>query len=277
MYQNVARSTHIFLSHQPYFNVEESLDDSPPMAPAALLALPVHRIAPRTFKRVELAKLSHELRTPLNSIIGFASLLSESIPEEFKNFADIIGQRGHDLSALITRFLDYIYITNGYFVPESEETDMLENLSELMDPYRRFALENGVSFHFKHPRLPFNVRVDQNALAMIVSNVLENAVTYTLSGSISLAVWVYNNVLCIRVSDTGIGMNPAFLTRLFNPFTQENRNQGPTRGGLGLGMAIAKALIDELRGTIQVSSRENNGTTIALSIPLPGENETKLI
>ena len=277
MYQNIARSTHIFLSHQPYFNVEDSPNDSPPVAPAALLALPVHRIAPRAFKRVELSKLSHELRTPLNSIIGFASLLSESIPDEFKDFANIISQRGHDLSALITRFLDYIYITNGYFVSEPVEVEVLDCLNELIEPYRGFALENGVSFHFKHPRLPFSADVDQKALTMIVSNVLENAVTYTPTGSISLAVWVYNNVLCIRVSDTGIGMNPAFLTRLFNPFTQENRNQGPTRGGLGLGMAIAKALIDELGGTIQVSSRENNGTTIALSIPLPGDNETKLI
>ena len=229
-----------------------------------------------------LANMSHEIRTPLNGVLGMAEILDGLITNSReKEMIRTIRASGEILLTVLNEILDMSKIEAGkmelemaLFVP-SEIVNGIELL------HRMRAEEKGIEFDVltgKGADLTF--LGDQFRIQQILNNLLSNAIKFTESGSVSLSVSIREGKpLVIEVRDTGIGMTPAHVDRVFLSFEQAEGGTTRRFGGTGLGMAIVRNLIDLMQGEIVIDSVYGRGTTIRVSIPLtlaPTNNETSL-
>ncbi len=213
-----------------------------------------------------LAMMSHEIRTPLNGIIGIADLLSlTALDEEQSAHLNLLTQSGHTLLALISHILDFTKIEAGHLELEEREFDPAYELNIAVATHRAMALEKGLELHCLLGELPALVRGDNYRLRQVLSNILSNAIKFTSKGQISLTAnaaldsagkWRFD----IRVKDTGIGISPASLSRLFEPFRQADSSTTRKFGGTGLGLAICKRLVEAMGGAIAVVSGPRGST-----------------
>lgn len=221
-----------------------------------------------------LATMSHELRTPLSSIVGYADLLAQSpLNPQQGDQVSAIQQGGEILLSVINDILDLAKMESGSLELENRPFDLrllVRNVANLFLPkMREKSLELRVGVD---PRLPLYFRGDAARLRQILINLLGNAVKFTPQGRVGLEVQgqagpdVWD--LEFRVEDTGIGISPATLEKLFQPFTQGDSSISRTFGGTGLGLAICRKLGNLMGGTIRVSSRPGEGSAFTLQLPL---------
>jgi PAS domain S-box-containing protein len=219
-----------------------------------------------------LATLSHELRTPLNAILGWAQMLQrgELTPARVNQAVDVIGRNARLQAQLIEDILDVSRIITGKLeidrVPVSV-LQLVETAVSAMTPAAD-AKRIRVELHIV-PGLP-PIEGDPKRLHQVLNNVLSNAVKFTPEhGSIVLACEPAGGWLNIRVQDTGVGIAPEFLPFVFDRFRQADSRTTRTSGGLGLGLAIARHLIERHGGEIGAhSDGENRGTTISIRLPV---------
>ncbi|WP_227545995.1 response regulator [Marinobacter fonticola] len=225
-----------------------------------------------------LANMSHEIRTPLAAIIGYGeTLLDPGLKEDEKrSSAETVVRSGRHLLDLVNDILDHSKIDANKL-----NVDILEvNLPELLDEVRAFfaprSKEKGVDFSIacEFP-LPETIQTDPTRLRQIIINLCGNALKFTESGTISLNVRCQRETetLVARVVDSGIGMKPEQLSRLFDPFAQGSAAIARQYGGTGLGLSISKRLAEMLGGSIAVSSVYGEGSEFEVSIatgPLEG-------
>ena len=218
------------------------------------------------FKNKFLANTSHELRTPLNSIMGFSTILQRSnLNESQLHYLDIIKQSGEHLRNLIDDILDISKIEMGRLKIQYNRFDFFKVIELLNDTYTVKTKTKNINFTCKIDKnIPRFLVGDKIRLTQILTNLLDNATKFTHSGSISLDVKLLerkskNLKLEFVVKDTGIGIQEDKIDTIFESFIQTHNIN--TYGGTGLGLSIVKNLVNLMNGSINVSSKEEEGTT----------------
>ena len=225
-------------------------------------------------KTLFLASVSHELRTPLNAIIGLSDLMSgTSLDAEQQGIIRTIGSAGEALLRQINSILNLSRIEAGKMPVERIDFDLAEVLSTARAMVLTQAQQKGLrlTIHIA-PQTPLRLHGSRNHLEEILLNLLGNAVKFTEKGCVTLAAHpvTENNRTFIRftVSDTGIGIAPQAVGKIFESFTQADETIINRFGGTGLGLTICRQLIEVMGGRIGVESREGYGSCFWFTLPM---------
>ncbi len=233
-----------------------------------------------------LANMSHEFRTPMNAIIGYSEMLMEEIeddPElaaaELKADVVRIRQAGKHLLSLINDVLDISKIEAGRMTVFWEEVDLALILSDIESTVGPLMEKNSNHFHCHYTLPQPQILTDVTRLRQILLNLLSNAAKFTRDGEITLCVWEesINGVenLCAEVIDTGIGMSPAQLDKVFDAFVQADLSTTRQYGGSGLGLTISREFAELLGGSLEAQSEEGVGSQFILRLPLAGNQSAR--
>ena len=228
-----------------------------------------------------LSTMSHEIRTPLNGILGFCSILSESLPLddlpdaiEYKEEFALITQCGVTLLDIINDILELSKIESGKFTEALEEFSPVELLQGSVDAFKFKVTGKDLSINFIANDLPETVIGEQKRLKQICFNLIGNAVKFTDHGSITLSADYSDEKLNIRLKDTGIGIPQDKIKKLGEPFYQVNQSNTRKFGGTGLGLSIVKRLLDKLGGSLKITSQLDEWTEINVSFPVSVPQQT---
>jgi PAS domain S-box-containing protein len=224
-----------------------------------------------------LAVMSHEIRTPMNAIIGFSELLSLEVSEpEHKDFVQQITDNGYRLMRLIDDILAYVRISNRRLQIEPVPVELRMLHTELCD-YATFCIEQSEKpltlRQVFDENLPERALLDRGRLYQVVTNLLNNAVKFSAAGTVELVFQRADGAapagsLAISVRDQGLGIPPDDIPRIWKPFEQLEQTDARRNGGAGLGLAIAKRLIEAMGGKIRCESVVHAGSTFSLNLPL---------
>ncbi|HEX2910171.1 MAG TPA: GAF domain-containing sensor histidine kinase [Chloroflexia bacterium] len=227
-----------------------------------------------------LANVSHELRTPLNSIIGYVDMIQTGffgdVPDEMNDPLERVYRNGRRLMSLINDVLDLANIEAGRLQLLQEEVLTVELMPLLASPAQVASQEKGLDFRSEiMPGAPRMVKVDIKRLQQVVGILISNAVKFTHQGEIRLLISPTSGNLpgdaggiCIVVEDTGIGIAESEFEHIFEEFRQVDGSSTRQFGGTGLGLALARRLVRQMGGKLEVSSKLNVGS--AFTIMLPG-------
>jgi signal transduction histidine kinase/CheY-like chemotaxis protein/uncharacterized membrane-anchored protein YhcB (DUF1043 family) len=222
-------------------------------------------------KSAFLANMSHELRTPLNAIIGFTRIVRRKaqglLPDKQTENLDKVLISADHLLNLINTVLDIAKIEAGR-MDVLASNFRVQSLIDLCYNTSQPLIKPGVAFRKKVDETLTTAVSDQDKIRQIVLNLLSNAAKFTHQGSITLTAEKCNDRLCIHVQDTGIGISPEALTRIFNEFQQADTSTTRQYGGTGLGLSISRNLARLLGGEITVTSEVGTGSTFTLTLPL---------
>jgi signal transduction histidine kinase len=221
-------------------------------------------------RREFIANMSHELRTPLNGVLGYAQIgLSQCGDEQKSRKAfTAIAQSGRRLAEVVDAVLDFSRIEVGRLSIEPQASALDAFVDTVVDTVAARARAKALSFDVERAAdLPARCIFDPRRLRQVLDVVLDNAVKFTSAGGVSLRVCRSGAWLVFAVSDTGIGMDDAQLRQLFTPFQQADGSLTRPFGGAGLGLAIAKRLLDLMGGEIDVSSAPGKGCTVEIRVP----------
>jgi signal transduction histidine kinase len=228
-------------------------------------------------KGLFLAQLSHEIRTPLNGVLGMLQLLERSpLTDEQRDWVETLRSSAGTLLNVLDDTLDYSKIEAGKMRLVSEEFDLRQVLERVGKLFAPKAAEKKLVLDVQiDPSLPERVKGDADRLAQVVSNLVSNAIKFTQTGRVRLSVHTTSRDvslvgLRIEVEDTGPGMDADTQARLFQAYVQaEGAAQRRSSGGIGLGLAIARQLVQLMGGQIVVRSRPGAGTLLAVDLILP--------
>jgi signal transduction histidine kinase len=217
------------------------------------------------------AALSHEMRTPLTSIVGWTSVLtrSELPPEGVRKALLSIERNAGALTRIVNDLLDVSAMLAGTLSLVCKPIDVRAVVREAVEAIRPTATERHLTLSSREPDGPIFVNADADRLGQCVLNLLTNAVKYTPDGgAIDVHVDAQDTTAVIRVSDTGIGISPERLPRIFDRFWRAGDSPTGSRGGLGLGLSITRQLVEMHGGRVSVSSAgEGHGTTVTIKLP----------
>jgi PAS domain S-box-containing protein len=221
-----------------------------------------------------LANMSHELRTPLNAIIGFAEIMKGEIfgklgNSKYSDYVNSIYTSGRHLLDLINDILDLSKIEAGRFELQEEEIDLGDLLKSCYSLLAERARNEGQDFIFQLPDHIPVIYADSRRLKQILINLLTNAIKFTkMGGSVRLVLKSSpKNGLYIAVSDTGIGIKPEDIPKVFEKFSQIDSTLARQHEGTGLGLPIARSLIEFHGGTLKLESVYGEGTIVSLWLP----------
>ncbi|MDI1450453.1 ATP-binding protein [Polyangium sp. 6x1] len=224
-----------------------------------------------------LAMLGHELRNPLAPIRTAVKVLDMQAgrsPEGRKTLAMIERQVAH-MARMIDDLLDVSRISRGKLELRKEPCDVVQIVRDVAHDYASIVSGNGLTLSLSLPEEPRWVEGDPTRLSQVVGNLLHNAVKFTDAGGridVKVDEAPGTNQVCIAVSDTGIGMDASMLGRLFETFSQADRSLDRSRGGLGLGLAVVKGLVELHGGTVEAHSEgPGRGSTLRVRLPLSTE------
>lgn len=232
------------------------------------------------YKSEFLANMSHELRTPLNSLLILSKDLSDNkaknLSEEQVESAEIIHKSGRDLLLLINEVLDLSKIEAGKMSLNVEEVALRKLVDDLQQGFKRQAEEKGLTLSIViDDNLPEAIHTDAQRLGQVLKNLLSNALKFTQKGGITLKFKkAPGDKMAISVTDTGIGIPADKLMTIFEAFQQADGGTARKYGGTGLGLSISRELAKLMSGEITLQSKENEGSTFTLTIPLNMPKET---
>lgn len=226
-----------------------------------------------------LSTMSHDIRTPLNAIIGLTTISERSIddPEAIGENLRKISLAGNHLLTLINDILDISKVESGKLNLSPLTFSIVETAENLVNLSQPMIKEKNIDFRFHINRMEKEyLYADQLRINQIYINILSNAIKYTEpGGSISVDLLEEESLKpgCIRltyvVSDTGIGMSPEFMERMYQPFSRQKDSRVNSIQGTGLGLAITKQMVDLMEGTIDCQSAQGVGTTFTVGIDIP--------
>jgi signal transduction histidine kinase len=219
-----------------------------------------------------LANMSHELRTPLNAIIGFAELMRSRtfgpLSERYHEYAGDIYNSGTHLLALINDILNLSKLEAGQLVLEEQEVDLAATVSDCISLVETQAREAKIRLVVALDRNLGRLRSDERRLRQILINLLSNAVKFTAEGGqVRISSVLVQGGLAVSVVDTGIGMAPEDIPIAMSPFGQLDRTVRRRHEGTGLGLPLAKHLVELHGGTFSIASEPNVGTTVTFVLP----------
>jgi PAS domain S-box-containing protein len=218
--------------------------------------------------------VSHELRTPLTAIKGFIELVldgdSGPVPDTQREFLEVAARNADRLGALINDILDVSRIESQGLEIRTEPIDLAAVLEDVAATFRVMAQAKGLTLRQEVAKIP-KVLGDPARLVQVFSNLVSNAIKYTPKGEVGVAAGVCNGGIEVIVHDSGIGITKEEQGQLFTKFFRGRNPVVADSGGTGLGLVIAKAIIEQHQGTIDVESRPGEGTRFRVVLPLAPE------
>ncbi len=234
-------------------------------------------------KTTFLTNISHDFRTPLNAILGFSRQALNHVDEQetVQRSLEKIVVSGEHLLDLINDILDVSRIESGKIVLKEQSLDLVQLMDDLRDVFSTQAADKGVEFCVDTSGIrDTHVLGDDLRINQILVNTVANAVKYTdAGGRVDVSVCEEDvsphgvAMFRFKVRDTGCGMSPAFIERIFMPFERDTASYFGVREGTGLGMTIAKSFIDLLGGTVKVTSKLREGSEFDITLPLKLDRE----
>ena len=170
------------------------------------------------------------------------------------------------LATLVDGLLEYARIESGVIEPLNEPVDLVALAAEAIDAHRE-AVPPGVSLSFEAPGAIRTIDSDPRLLGVVLSNLLSNALKFTRAGTVTLGMAATDDTHTIEVRDTGIGIDPVDLERIFEPFEQLEPLKRKSIPGVGLGLALVQQIVHALHGTIAVDSTPGVGTVFRVTLP----------
>jgi signal transduction histidine kinase len=225
-------------------------------------------------KSIFLANMSHELRTPLNAIIGYSEMLEEDARDagQEKLVPDLekVQRAGRHLLGLISDVLDLSKVEAGKVTLALETFDLEKLMAETAATAEPLMAKNRNTMKVEcEPGLE-RVHADPTRLRQCVLNLLSNAAKFTSDGAVTVHAGRRGSFVRISVADTGIGITPEQLTRLFEPFSQADQSTSKKYGGTGLGLALSRRFSRMMGGDLTVESTPGRGSTFTIEIPAQG-------
>lgn len=221
-----------------------------------------------------MSRMSHDIRTPLNAVIGYSSLLEQAAadPEKVREYAYKIKLSGNTLLALINDILEMSRIQSGQTRLKYETFKLIRVIEEVEAAIRPQIQKKRQQFKitFDPHRYRSVFRGDRDKICRLLINLLSNAVKYTPEGGhIELTAEIMaSNKVMFRIKDDGVGMSEDFIDRIFEPFSREENGENGFIQGTGLGMSIAKEIVDLMHGYIGVDSKAGHGTHITVCLEI---------
>jgi signal transduction histidine kinase/ActR/RegA family two-component response regulator len=246
-----------------------------------LLREQILRVESETANRIKdefLATVSHELRTPLNAILGWATLMRRDMVNEatMAHAIEVIERNAKAQAQLIEDLLDVSRMISGKLRLNAKPIELILIIKAAIDSIQPAAEAKGVHLEMLLDVKPDRISGDANRLQQVVWNLLSNAVKFTPKGGrVQIKLEHVASHARVIVSDTGAGINPAFLPHVFEPFRQADGTTTKGQGGLGLGLAIAHQLVEMHGGTLSAASEgEGRGASFTMSVPVAAVRTT---
>ncbi|HUU37094.1 MAG TPA: ATP-binding protein [Candidatus Desulfaltia sp.] len=215
--------------------------------------------------------VSHELRTPLSITKEAISLILEKVQGEINDqqteILTIAKNNIERLARIINGLLDVSKIEAGKVELRKEDIDLQSLVREVAQSFEGKAREKGLDLRLSLPDRTILAYADKDKLAQIFTNLVDNAVKFTVAGSIKIRAAEKEGIIECGVRDTGIGITPEDLPKIFDRFTQFGRKDGPGEKGTGLGLSIVKGLVEVHGGEIRVESEVGKGTEVTFALP----------
>lgn len=226
-----------------------------------------------------IANMSHELRTPLNTIIGFSKLMTEherrKLPDtDIVEYASLIHDAAGHLLNVINDILDISKLQSGKYTLVASEVNLEEILQACTSSFRLMASEASVNLDVKIAFDLPSISGDAVKLRQVLLNIISNAIKFTpRNGTVTVrAQRTPNGATVIRIRDTGVGMTAEEVNIALTPFGQVDGGRSRWREGTGLGLPIAKALVELHGGSIDINSKKGEGTEVIITLPgMPGD------
>ena len=259
-----------------FTNIDSEMRENLRQQKAIVDALTVAEQASRA-KTAFLSNMSHEIRTPMNAIIGLNSLAlrNESLPDETREYLEKIGDSAQHLLGLVNDILDMSRIESGRIVLRKEEFSFRSMLEQINTMVMSQCSEKGLKYECRVLGGVSDYYIgDDMKLKQVLINILSNAIKFTdAPGSVTLDVerigaFREQSTLKFVISDTGIGIDQGFISKIFEPFTQENSSRSSKYGSTGLGLAITRSIVNLMNGEISVRSEKGKGSEFTVVISL---------
>jgi two-component system cell cycle sensor histidine kinase PleC len=225
-----------------------------------------------------LANISHELRTPLNAVIGFSEVMEQGLfgplgHPKYQEYARDIHGSGTYLLEVINDILDMSKIEAGRMALDIDNVDVADIVEDSMKVVGQAAAERDINLS-RHGPSRLMIEADRRALKQVFLNLLSNAVKFTRDGgSVDVHLSRTRGLVRIAIKDTGIGIPEADIMKLGRPFEQVENQFSKSHQGSGLGLAISRALVELHGGSLQIKSREGQGTTVTCTLPIKAVTE----
>ncbi len=225
-----------------------------------------------------LANMSHEIRTPMNAIVGFSELLlQETVNARQRQYLGIIQTRSHDLLLLINDILDLSRIEADRLVLACEDFSPASTVDEVLLMFSPVAAAKGLRLERElSARVPAQSCGDPRRLRQVLVNLVGNAIKFTRAGAVTVSVDCESadqnapgGLICFAVRDTGAGVPADKLELIFKPFTQADETSTRSHGGAGLGLTIARRLVEKMGGRLWVESVLGKGSVFHFTVRLP--------
>ncbi len=227
-------------------------------------------------KSTFLATMSHEIRTPLNGVLGMAQAMAgDELSDRQRDRLSVIHRSGEALLAILNDVLDLSKIEAGKLELEQMEFELADVARGAYSAFTALANKKGLSFALDIERARGRYLGDPTRMRQILYNLISNALKFTEQGEIRVTAIRYGDVLEVSVKDTGVGIPPESLSRLFAKFDQLDSSTTRRFGGTGLGLAICRELAELMKGEISVTSELGLGSIFTLRIPLPWMGDEK--
>lgn len=220
---------------------------------------------------------SHELKTPINVILGYIELLEDGIygklQDQQREVCETIASQARNLTRLVRRLLDVSRFEAGGGALECRQLNLPRFLDTLQSSFSVLAMQRSVQFQVhRSPSLPAEVRWDEDRMSEVLGNLLSNAFKFTpRGGRVELSVEAKDSDIRIQVSDTGAGIPPDQLPRIFQKFYQADNQAKASAKGSGLGLAIAKEIVEAHGGSITAESTVGQGATFRIVLPVAAD------
>jgi PAS domain S-box-containing protein len=219
-----------------------------------------------------LAVMSHELRTPLNAILGYTELLSMGVPHPLHDGSARqvlrIDSSARHLLQIIEQILTFSRLEAGREEVRMEEVEVGALAGDTAALIQPLAAQKGLRFALELPEAPLRVRTDAGKVRQILLNLLSNAIKFTEEGEVGVSVAAAEDEVRILVRDTGLGLAPEHLERVFEPFWQADHSSTRQAGGTGLGLTVTQQLAELLGGRVYAHSEPGQGAAFTVTLPV---------
>lgn len=220
-----------------------------------------------------MANLSHEVRTPVNTVAGMTEMiLHENVSESVREYAMSVQAASRNLLATVSDVLDFSELQSGKIVLTEEPYNLTSTINDILNV--AMAQKEGKNIEVIvdcDPRIPCSLLGDEQKISRVILNIVNNALKFTEEGAIVIQAAMRKEQqginLIIKIRDTGIGIEEKNIEKLFTSFNQVDTKRNRQEGGIGLGLAISKAIVEKMQGFINVRSRLGEGTEVQFVIP----------